>query len=44
MGGRSLWLEWARGPSSAAKTDLASCRLGNSTVGIFRTWENTIWK
>ncbi len=39
MGGRSLWLEWARGPSSAAKTDL-----GNSTVGIFRTWENTIWK
>ena len=42
MWGRSLWLDWQG--DRAAKTDLASCRLGNSTVGIFRTWENTIWK
>ena len=31
--GRALWLEQATGPSAAARTDIGSCGLGNSTVG-----------
>ena len=32
-GGQALWLEQARGPSSAARTDLGRWRLGNCTAG-----------
>ena len=39
--GRALRLEWARGPSAAARTDFGSCRLGsfhleNYSLGSYR--------
>ena len=33
--GRALRLEWARGPSAAARTDLGSCRLGSFHLGNY---------